>query len=109
MIGYLFAVILLMLAAQVMIHRQHAGLKTLAPLRLSGKMVLQAIPVMLVLFLLFPRIPGPLWGLPKDAYKGRTGLSEEMAPGTVSELSKLDTVAFRARFTGPIPPPNQLY
>ncbi len=109
MIGYLFAVILLMLAAQVMIHRQHAGLKTLAPLRLSGKMVLQAIPVMLVLFFLFPRIPGPLWGLPKDAYKGRTGLSEEMAPGTVSELSKLDTVAFRARFTGPIPPPNQLY
>lgn len=109
LIAYLLAVVLLMLAAQVIIHRQHAGLKALAPLRLSGKMVLQAIPVMLVLFVLFPRIPGPLWGLPKDAYKGRTGLSEEMMPGTVSELSKSDAVAFRARFAGVTPPPNQLY
>lgn len=109
MVGYLFAVVLLMLAAQVMINRPHAGLRALAPLCLSGKMALQAIPVMLVLFVLFPRIPGPLWGLPKDAYKGRTGLSEEMMPGTVSELSKSDAVAFRARFAGSIPPPNQLY
>lgn len=109
MVAYLFGVVLTMLAAQVMIHRQHAGFKALAPLWLTGKMALRAIPVMLILFLLFPRIPGPLWGLPKDAYKGRTGLSEEMMPGTVSELSKSDEVAFRARFAGPIPPPNQLY
>ena len=109
MIAYLFAVVLVMLAAQVMIQRQHAGLEALAPLRLAGKMALQAVPVMLVLFLLFPRIPGPLWGLPRDAYKGRTGLSEEMMPGTVSELSKSDAVAFRARFAGPVPPPNRLY
>jgi transglutaminase-like putative cysteine protease len=108
-VAYLFAVVLIMLAAQVMIYRQHAGLKALAPLRLAGRMVLQAIPVMLVLFVLFPRIPGPLWGLPKDAYKGRTGLSEEMMPGTVSELSKSDAVAFRVRFAGDIPPPAQLY
>ena len=109
MIAYLFAVVLLMLAAQVMIHRQHAGLGALAPLRLSGKMALQAVPVMVILFVLFPRIPGPLWGLPKDAYKGRTGLSEEMMPGSVSELSKSDAVAFRARFAGLTPPPNRLY
>ncbi len=109
MVAYLFAVVLAMLAAQVMIHRQHAGLGALAPLRLAGKMALQAVPVMLILFILFPRIPGPLWGLPKDAYKGRTGLSDEMMPGTVSELIKSDAVAFRARFTGPIPPPRELY
>ena len=109
LVAYLLAVVLLMLAAQVLIHRQHAGFKALAPLRLTGKMALQAIPVMLILFVLFPRIPGPLWGLPRDAYKGRTGLSEEMTPGTVSELSKSDDVAFRARFTGSIPPPDQLY
>jgi transglutaminase-like putative cysteine protease len=109
LVAYLFAVVVVMLASQVMIHRQHAGLKALASLRLAGKMVLQAIPVMLVLFVLFPRIPGPLWGLPKDAYQGRTGLSEEMMPGTVSELSKSDAVAFRARFTGAVPPPRELY
>lgn len=109
LVAYLFAVVLLMLAAQVMIYRQHAGLGALTPLRLTAKMALQAIPVMLILFVLFPRIPGPLWGLPQDAHKGRTGLSDEMMPGTVSTLSQSDEVAFRARFTGPIPAPNQLY
>ncbi len=106
---YLLLVVMLMLATQVIVHRQHAGLAVLMPLQLSGKMVLSAIPVMLVLFVLFPRIPGPLWGLPKDAYKGRTGLSEEMAPGTISQLSQSDEVAFRVRFEGEIPPPGQRY
>jgi len=109
MVAYLFAAVLVMLAAQALIHRPHAGLRGVAPLRLAGMMVLQAIPVMLVLFILFPRIPGPLWGLPKDAYKGRTGLSDEMMPGTVSELVRSDTVAFRARFASATPPPNQRY
>ncbi len=109
MVAYLLAVIIAMLAAQVMIHRQHAGLTALAPLRLAGRMLLLAIPVMIVLFVLFPRIPGPLWGLPKDAYKGHTGLSEDMAPGTISALSQSDEVAFRVRFTGVIPLPNQRY
>ncbi len=109
MVGYLLMVVVLMLAAQTMIHQQHAGLSALLPLRLAGRMALQAIPVMLILFVLFPRIPGPLWGLPKDAYQGRTGLSEEMSPGSVSELSRSDAVAFRVRFAGPPPPPKQLY
>ncbi len=109
MVAYLFAAVLVMLAAQALIHRPHSGLRGWAPLRLAGGMVLQAIPVMLVLFILFPRIPGPLWGLPKDAYKGRTGLSDEMMPGTVSELVRSDTVAFRARFAAATPPPNQRY
>ena len=108
-VAYLLAVIVVMLAAQVSIHRQHAGLAALASLRLAGRMVLLAIPVMLILFVLFPRIPGPLWGLPKDAFQGRTGLSDQMAPGTISELSRSDAVAFRVRFEGAVPPPSQLY
>ena len=108
-VAYLLAAIVVMLTAQVLIHRQHAGLTALAPLRLTGRMVLLAVPVMLILFVLFPRIPGPLWGLPRDAYKGRTGLSEQMAPGTISELSQSGEVAFRVRFADAIPPPNQRY
>ncbi|MDQ5908344.1 MAG: protein-glutamine gamma-glutamyltransferase [Pseudomonadota bacterium] len=109
MVAYLLVVVTLMLVSQMLIHRQHAGLTAFAPLRLAGKMVLVAIPVMLVLFVLFPRIPGPLWGLPRDAYKGRTGLSGEMEPGTISQLIQSGEVAFRVRFTGPIPPPAQRY
>ena len=109
MVAYLLVVVTLMLVSQMLIHRQHAGLTALAPLRLASKMVLLAIPVMLVLFVLFPRIPGPLWGLPKDAYQGRTGLSGEMEPGTISQLIQSDDVAFRVRFTGAMPPPAQRY
>jgi hypothetical protein len=48
----------------------------------AARLVLQGLPLMLVLFVLFPRIQGPLWGLPADAYTHRTGLSDSMSPGT---------------------------
>jgi transglutaminase-like putative cysteine protease len=78
-------------------------------LRLSGVMLAQATPLMLVLFLLFPRIQGPLWGLPRDAFSGTTGLSDSMSPGTLSQLSLSDAVAFRVQFQGEMPKPSQLY
>lgn len=78
-------------------------------LRLAGKMLAQALPVMVVLFLLFPRLPGPLWGMPSDARSGMTGLSDEMAPGSISRLSQSDAVAFRVEFDGPLPKASALY
>lgn len=84
-----------------------------APLRetvkLASTMVACSLPLMLVAFILFPRIPGPLWGLPNDAYGGVSGLSNEMAPGRISQLSLSDAVAFRVAFDGPPPPPQQRY
>lgn len=77
-------------------------------LRSSGVLMLQAIPFLLVLFVLFPRIP-QLWGLPADAQSARTGLSEEMAPGSIGELSLSDEIALRAQFDGEPPPPSQRY
>ncbi len=85
--------------------------ETLTPrecLSLSGRMLLQATPLMLVLFLFFPRIPGPFWALPGEE-RGTSGLSEEMNPGDISELTLSDDVAFRARFQGRAPPPSQRY
>jgi transglutaminase-like putative cysteine protease len=76
--------------------------------RLAGRMLLQAAPLMIVLFLLFPRVPGPFWSLPaSDA--GVTGLSDEMSPGDISELSLSSEPAFRVRFHGPVPPPEERY
>lgn len=73
--------------------------------RTSGLLLTQAVPLMLVMFLFFPRVQGPLWGLPQDAYAGSTGLSDTMAPGSLSSLSLSDAVAFRARFD--TEPPNR--
>lgn len=78
-------------------------------LSLGGRLVMQALPVMLVLFVLFPRAPGPLWGVPKDATRGMTGLSGEMRPGSISNLSLSDAVAFRVAFQGSAPQSAQLY
>ena len=76
---------------------------------LAGRLLLQALPIMLVLFVLFPRIPGPIWGIPQDAYSGMTGLSDSMEPGNINDLSLSSKVAFRAEFKSTIPANNQLY
>ncbi len=78
-------------------------------LKIAGSMLLQAVPLLLVLFVLFPRIDGPLWGLPKDALSGSTGLDDEMSPGQISQLSLSDKVAFRVEFFDEIPSPSSLY
>ncbi|UCC55680.1 MAG: DUF3488 domain-containing transglutaminase family protein [Gammaproteobacteria bacterium] len=78
-------------------------------LRLAGTLLLQALPVMLVLFIFFPRIIGPIWGLPKDAHAGVTGLSGSMSPGAISRLVESGATAFRASFSGPVPAPEQRY
>ncbi len=78
-------------------------------LKLAGTMMLQSVPFMLLLFFLFPRIPGPLWGLPEDAFAARTGLSDSMSPGSISELIQSGAVAFRVKFDESPPPRHQLY
>jgi len=78
-------------------------------LRTAGALLVQGLPVMLVLFLLFPRVNGPLWGMPQDAYEGMTGLSDSMTPGTISQLSQSEAIAFRARFVGEPPARGQMY
>jgi len=78
-------------------------------LRLAGTLLLQAIPLMLVLFVLFPRLSGALWALPKDAHEGLSGLSDNLSLGNISELSLSDDIAFRVKFNAEIPPPAYRY
>jgi len=80
-----------------------------ANLRTAGLLLAHAAPAALALFLLFPRVQGPLWGLPQDAYAGMTGLSDTMSPGNLSSLALSDAIAFRAEFEGQPPPPAQRY
>jgi transglutaminase-like putative cysteine protease len=82
---------------------------TRANLRTAGLLLAHAAPAALVLFLLFPRVQGPLWSLPQDAYAGITGLTDTMSPGGISQLAQSDSVAFRAEFVGDPPSPRQRY
>lgn len=75
--------------------------------RATARTILMGLPVMLVLYVLFPRL-GPLWSNP-SLNNGRTGLSDRMEMGQVSELALDDSIAMRVRFDGAMPPPQQLY
>jgi transglutaminase-like putative cysteine protease len=95
----------------ILIEANHPG-QALPPrvtLRLGAGMVALALPLMVALFVLFPRVPGPLWGLPADAGAARSGISDSMSPGDISNLIQSDEVAFRVAFQGPPPPPQQRY
>ncbi len=78
-------------------------------LRFAGMMTTQALPVMLVLFFLFPRINGPLWNLGVDNSTGQTGLSDSITLGSISRLIRSRAVAFRVDFDQAMPPPPLRY
>lgn len=77
----------------------------------AGILLAQAVPFMLLMFLLFPRIEGPLWGMPEDRRSATSGLSDSMAPGSIAQVSQSDEVVFRVLFkkAETIPPQAQLY
>ncbi len=80
---------------------------TLAARHAAG-MMLAGAPIMVCLFVLFPRI-GPLWSLPSDALQGRSGLSGHMRVGTIASLALDESVAMRVQFSGPPPAQSALY
>ena len=77
--------------------------------RTAAILLAQAFPVMLVLFIFFPRIAGPLWRLPDDGHSSTTGLSDTIEPGSISRLGQSFEPAFRVEFEGKAPPQNQMY
>ena len=78
-------------------------------LRSSLRLLVVALPLALLLFVLFPRIDRPLWGMPSDALSGTTGLSDTMSPGSIANLSISGDIAFRADFDGPVPAQRDRY
>jgi transglutaminase-like putative cysteine protease len=95
-------------AALLALARGPVGAPARADLRAAGRSLALAAPLALVLFLFFPRLPGSFWALP-DSGTAVTGLSNEMDPGSIAELSQLDDPALRVRFDGPVPPSVERY
>jgi transglutaminase-like putative cysteine protease len=106
---YLIAFVWITTTGLLQLARGGGLLPSLALARVAGRLLLQAVPIMVVLFVLFPRLPGPLWGLPGDTSSGATGLSGEMSPGDITNLGLSDEVAFRVTFGSIRPSPSELY
>jgi len=93
-------------AALLVVTRNPPGASFRSGLRESGRYLLQALPFAVIIFVLFPRIPGPLWGVPSSASSAQSGLDDTMTPGSISKLVLSDRMAFRVRFEEDGLPPN---
>ena len=96
-----------LLAALIGLQQSRLAMRPWPTLRLSLGLLAQALPLMLLLFVFFPRL-GPLWALP-NPNKALSGLSDSMAPADIAELSKSDELVFTATFNGVPPARAQLY
>ncbi len=105
---YALFIFYLLLLALVINNTQSESLINPPLLRLSGFVLLQSLPLMLIFFVLFPRMVGPLWAMP-DEQSAISGISNTINPGSVSNLALSDETAFRVRFNSPAPPQKDLY
>ncbi len=105
-VGYMFFSVFVTTTALVRVNAPQGPFKQ--SLKLSGTILAQAIPLMVILFLLFPRLPGSLFGV-ENKTLAMTGFSDRMSPGRVSRLIQNQALAFRVEFDGPVPLETPLY
>lgn len=97
----------------------HPGQRLPAALCAGGRQLLLALPLAGVLFLFFPRIPGPLWdigltfGLPLPASIEKSnqglGISTRLKPGQTQTGATEGQPVLVAEFANWVPPTSQLY
>jgi len=107
---YLVAVVVLLTTGLIVLNHPAANLRSIkGHLKTATLMLAQGIPLMLLLFILFPRFDAPLWFMPEDRSTAMTGLSDTMTMGNITNLVESEEVAFRVRFEGEIPAASKLY
>jgi protein-glutamine gamma-glutamyltransferase len=107
MAAYILFVCCVLLGTLVYINSYVA--QTSAALKKAAVIVAQAIPMAIVVFILFPRVEAPRWLLFNDEHQKKSGLSDSMEPGSITNLGMSDERVFRVKFNGAIPPSRQRY
>ncbi len=105
----MFVTLVVITATLITLNQRDDSVSVKERLQSSARLVTLSVPLMLILFVLVPRIPGPLWGLQSEQRGGVTGLSDRMSPGKISNLIRSNEVAFRVEFEGEIPAQSELY
>ncbi len=114
---YLFAVIFALLLVLLSLHQ--AGCENGSLWRSASRLFIPALPIMLLLFLIFPRLNGPLWdmgiafGLPLsvmlDQNKNEPGIEKTLRPGQIKRIKESDDTVLVAEFFGKVPYVSRLY
>jgi transglutaminase-like putative cysteine protease len=105
---YILTVLVFITAALIALNQSDSNIAIWKPLKSALVFTLQAVPLMVVLFFLFPRI-GPIWELNLQTQSSKTGLSDRVTPGDIAELSRSNELAFRVEFEGDTPAPKDRY
>ena len=100
--------VVFVLTAMVATQYSLTSQKPARALSVAIRLVAQAVPLMLVFFVVFPRI-GPIWSVPNSDATAGTGMSDSMSPGDVSKLNQSDELAFRVTFNDAVPAREKLY
>ena len=107
-VAYELFAIGLVTAAMVGMNQFHTRVKPIESIKIASRILAQAIPLMVVVFIIFPRI-GPIWAIATPSQKARTGLSSEMTPGDIASLARSDEIVFRAIFNEAPPSSKEMY
>ena len=105
---YLLAVVTILFTVLMYLnHRMKCDVSTM--LKRAAQLVMMGLPIAILLFVLFPRMQGGLFGLPGDSHSGLSGMSDTMKPGSINELNLSEKVAFRVQFSEKVPDARQRY
>jgi len=104
---YILFVCCVLLATLISINSQKPEI--IRALKTTSIIVFQALPLSIILFVLFPRVEAPKWMWFEQQPSAITGLSDSLEPGAISQLGLSDELVFRAKFTNTLPPSNQRY
>jgi len=107
--GLMLGALIVITATLITINQRDDKIDLWQLLTSSARLVALSVPLMLILFVLVPRVPGPLWGISNEQRGGVTGLSDHMSPGQISNLIRSNKVAFRVDFEDKVPAQSMLY
>jgi transglutaminase-like putative cysteine protease len=99
----------LLATALIQFYRGSAARFIWPPLRSVLTLLIQAVPLIILLFLVFPRVTAGFRLLLGPNATATSGFSDRLSPGSVETLANSSAVAFRAEFPDGKVPPGALY
>ena len=104
-VAYYFACLVLLFVTAFLLNK--GSLSVASSVKQSSKMIMQALPIMMILFVVTPRLP-PFWQTNVDK-NTQTGLSEQITPGDIANLAQSKDLVFRAEFDSEVPSNQERY
>src|ERR1041385_6607175 len=90
----------LLVVALIQFHRGASPGEIWPPVATTCKLLLQALPLVVLFFLLFPRINTGFRFELRPFRSANTGFSDRLSPGSIAALANSSEIAFRAEFPG---------